>query len=102
MHSFMATNKGVAYLHAGLWDTLPNLPDSKVTDIAVGPLGAIMVAMRDSGIAVFDNTLKLVKIINQSTLPILPTSRIKVASSERSFLPRIIMCNRFRSNQFGV
>lgn len=90
MHSFMATNKGVAYLHAGLWDTLAKLPDSKVTDIAVGPFGVIMVAMRDSGIAVFDNTLKLVKIVNQSTLPSLPTNQIKSLQVKDIFCPELL------------
>ncbi|MBK7956852.1 MAG: T9SS type A sorting domain-containing protein [Bacteroidetes bacterium] len=91
MHTFMATNKGVAYLHAGVWDTLPNLPDSKVTDIAIGPLGAIMVAMRDSGIAFYNSSnLNLAKVLNKSTFPSMPTNNIKSLQVRDIFCPELL------------
>lgn len=76
LHSFMATNKGVAYLHAGVWDTVPNLPDSKINDIAVGKGNKIFFATEDSGVVEYDTMLKLTKVYKKEYFPSMSSNRI--------------------------
>lgn len=80
LNVMMGTNKGVSIQKGGVWSNVQNLPDSKVTDIAVMPDHRIIFSTEDSGFAVYDTLFNLIKTIKMENVVGMTTNNIKKMS----------------------
>lgn len=97
LHVMMASDKGVVYQHGGVWDTVANLPDVKVTDISIGVGNRILFSTRDSGIAVFDTNFNFIKTLKKEVIGAMPTNRIRKMSRKN------LKCNTiYAASEKGV
>lgn len=76
LNVLMATEDGVYINKQGVWDSVSNLPDADVNDIALAQNGNLVFATDDSGIIVYDTNYNWIKSLNKKTIPSMPTNSI--------------------------